>query len=111
MEEDIKLGEQIILTGFKGLDGGTMHILRKMIGSEVKKLSERCHQFEELKLVLNPIHKTQGSEIYEIHGNLIDNGKPFAAKVDDRNVFVAVSKVLERIEKEIKSEGGRQGDY
>jgi len=99
--EDIKLGEQIILSGFKSLDGGTMHILRKMIGSEVRKLSDRCGQFQELKLVMKPVHGTEASEIYEIHGHLTDNGKSFVSKVEDRNVFMAISKVLEKLEREM----------
>ncbi len=100
--EDIKLGEQIILSGFQGLDGGSMVILRKMIGNEVRKISDKCEQFETIRLVLKKTHQTEASEVYEINGNLTDNGKHFNAKVEERNLFLAVSKVLEKLHHELE---------
>jgi hypothetical protein len=95
--EDIKFGEQIVLSGFNSLDGGTMHILRKMVGSEVRKLSDRCSNFVEMKLVMKLVHETEASKIYEVKGFLDDNGKIYASEVTDRNVFQSVSKVFEKI--------------
>ena len=100
--EDIKLGEQIILSGFQGLDGGSMVILRKMIGNEVRKISDWCEQFEQIRLVLKKTHQTEASEVYEINGNLTDKGKHFNTKVEERNLFLAVSKTLEKLQHELE---------
>ncbi|MBD3259811.1 hypothetical protein GF371_04255, partial [Candidatus Woesearchaeota archaeon] len=49
MEEDaetIKLGGNIELSGFRDLDGGTMVILKKIVGNYVRKLSDNSEKFE-----------------------------------------------------------------
>jgi hypothetical protein len=99
--EDVKFGEQIVLSGFNSLDGGSMHILRKVVGNHVRKLSDKCNNFQELKLVMKTVHKTEASEMYEIRGTLLDNGKSYGSELTDRNVFMAVSGVLEKIEREM----------
>jgi ribosome-associated translation inhibitor RaiA len=100
--ENINLGNQIVLSGFNELDGGSMVILRKMIGNEVRKLSDRCEQFQELKLVMKKVHETKASQSYEVRGNIIDNGRTFHSEFTDRNVFMTVSKVLEKLEHELE---------
>ena len=93
--ETIKLGGNIELIGFRELDGGSMVILKKIIGNYVRKLSDNSEKFESFKLHLKPI--SQGS-IFEVHGHLVDNGRSFTAEHTDRNLFITVNRVLGKLE-------------
>lgn len=100
--DGINLGEQITLSGFRAVDRGSMVILKKMIGNHVRKISDSSETFESIKFVLKPVHETEASKVYDIHCQLIDNGKSYNAEVGDRNVFIAVNKALTKIEEEMK---------
>ncbi|MBW2987538.1 hypothetical protein KY336_03220 [Candidatus Woesearchaeota archaeon] len=93
--ETIKLGGNIELIGFRDLDGGSMVILKKIIGNYVRKLSDGSEKFESFKLHLKPI--SQGN-LFEVHGHLVDNGRNFTAEHTDRNLFITVNKVLSKLE-------------
>lgn len=101
MDEVLNLGGSIELAGFSSLDGGSMIILKKIVGNYAKKMSERSDKFEKLSLVMKPVHEREHSELYEIYGKLIDNGKLISSKSADRNLFVAVDGALKKIESEI----------
>lgn len=94
MDEDVlQLGGNIELSGFKGLDGGIMIVLKKIIGNYAKKMSDRSENFEKLSLTMKPVHENK----YELHAKLIDNGKAHTSSVIDRNLFVAVDSSLKSI--------------
>ena len=63
-----------------------------------RKLSDNIEGFENLKITLKIVHKTEGSEKYEVHANLIINGKPITSEITDRNLFVALDEVLKKVE-------------
>ena len=98
----IELGGNISLNGFKELDGGSLIILKKLVGNHVRKISETCENFENLNLSLKNVHKTEGSEKYEVHAKLIDNGKVITSENTDRNIFFTVDKVLSSVMNQIK---------
>ncbi|MBI3051971.1 hypothetical protein HYY74_05955 [Candidatus Woesearchaeota archaeon] len=100
-EEPVNLGANIQLTGFRELDPGSMTVLRKMIGNHARRFSEICRKFEMLKLQMKPIHESDRSEKYEVHGFLQDNGKHFSSHASDINLFFAVDRVLKKLEHEI----------
>lgn len=97
-EETVKLGGNIELTGFRDLDGGTMVIIRKIVGNYVRRMSDVTQNFEALNLTVKPVHGSAGSKRYELHGKLLDNGKVFTSEVTENNIFVAVDTVLKKIE-------------
>ena len=97
-EETVKLGGNIELTGFRDVDGGTMVIIRKIVGNYVRRLSDTTQNFESLNLTVKPIHQSENSKRYELHGKLLDNGKVFTSEVTENNIFVAVDSVLKKIE-------------
>lgn len=103
-EETLALGGNISLAGFRDLDKSQMIVLKKIVGTYAKKYSEICKKFESLHLTMKPVHKTEGSELYEIHARCMDNGTLVNSHVTDRNLFVAISEVLQRLEKEINKE-------
>ncbi|MDD5086304.1 MAG: hypothetical protein PHV16_00985 [Candidatus Nanoarchaeia archaeon] len=96
MAEVIKLGGGIELKGFLEIDGGTMIILKKIIGSYSRKFSDNLKEFEKLVLELN-----QQGEESEVFGTLVVGEKEKTAKIVDKNLFVAVDKVLKAVEREV----------
>ena len=97
MAETIKLGGNIELTGFSDLDGGSMIILKKIVGSYTRKFSDSLKDFEKLVLELNK----QGNEL-EINAKLMVGGKETKANAKDKNLFVALDNVFKELEKKIK---------
>ena len=100
-EETLALGGNISLTGFRELERTQMIVLKKIVGTYGKKFDEICNKFESLHLTMKPVHETEASKIYEIHVKCMDNGTPITSSTTDRNLFVAVSEALKKVENEI----------
>lgn len=96
--DSVQLGGNIELSGFKEVDGGTMIILKKIIGTYARKFSDSLQKFEKLSVNMKEIHETEGSKKFEIHGKLVDNGKVHAAEATDRNLFTCVDSVMKKLE-------------
>jgi len=79
------------------LDGGSIIVLKKIVGSYARKFSDSSKDFEKLVLELNE----QGNEL-EINAKLIVGGEEKSANAKDKNLFVAVDSVLKELEKKIK---------
>jgi ribosome-associated translation inhibitor RaiA len=101
MADTLELGGNIELAGFSNLDGGSMVVVKKIVGNYAKKFSEITTNFEKLSVTMKPVHKTEKSEIHELHAKLIADGKPVTSEISDRNLFFALDKVLKKIENEI----------
>lgn len=97
-EEDIQLGGQIILSGFKELKPAEIIVVKKLVGSYARKFSDNVKGYESLNLHLKEVHKTPGSEKYELHAKVIYDGKVESSEVTDRNIFVALDSVLKKLE-------------
>lgn len=97
-DDTLKLGGNIELSGFKALDGGQMIVLKKIIGNYARRFSDKSPKFELLSLHMKTVHERETSELFEVHAKLIDNGKPYASKVTDRNIFIAIDTVLKKLE-------------
>ena len=101
-DDNMQLGGNIELAGFRDIDGASMVVLKKIIGNHVKRISEITQKFEKLHITLKPIHQTEKSEKYEIKAKMIDNGKAYVSEVTERNLFVAIDNVLKKIVNEIE---------
>ena len=101
MDEDVELGGKISLSGFKEVQPAELVVAKKLIGSYARKFSDSLENYEGLKLTLKAVHKTPGSEKFEIHGKLVFNGKMKLAEVIDRNFFMALDNVLKKLEYEM----------
>lgn len=93
----IQLGGNIELSGFKEVDGGSMVILKKVVGNYVKKMTDMAENFEKLSLHMKTVHGTEGSEKYEVQAKLMDNGKAITSEVTERNLFVTVDQALNKV--------------
>ena len=96
--DTLELGGNIELAGFKDLDGATLIVIKKIVGNYAKKFSESIQNFEKLKVTRKSVHKTEASEINEIHAQLIAAGNPTNASEEDRNLFFALDNVMKKIE-------------
>ena len=94
MEDNVlQLGGNIELSGFSSVDGGTMIILKKIVGNYVKRISTKVENFEKLSLTMKTVHNNQ----FEVHAQMLDNGQQFASEITDRNLFVAIDSALKKI--------------
>jgi len=99
-EETIELGGSIRLSGFSEVDGGSMIIIKKIVGSFVKKVNEKNPKFQSLTVTLKKIHASKESETtgkFEIH-TLLATDKNYNAEVTDMNLMFAIDKVLKKVE-------------
>ncbi len=97
--ENIVLGGNIELVGFKELDGGSMVILKKMIGNHVRKMTDTAGNFERLTVTMKRIGG--GGNKYEINAKMLDSGKPLVSEVTDYNLFFTLDKALSQIQNQI----------
>ena len=100
MDDNILLGGNIELQGFKDLDGGSMVIVKKMVGNHVRKISDQCDNFE--KLTVNMKRVGPGNNKFEIAAKLMDNGRPYNSEVTDFNLFVTLNKTLEKMQNVVR---------
>jgi len=99
--ETIELGGNIKLTGFSELEGSKMIVIKKIIGTYGKKLSDKAKNFQELTITMKKVHETDTGGIFEIHAKLMDDGKPIIGSIEDRNLFVAIDSALKKVEHSI----------
>jgi ribosome-associated translation inhibitor RaiA len=100
MTEDINLGEFITLKGFADEEGSTMVVVKKMVGSYVKKIMEDIESFQDATITLKRIHghEKEGKVVggkSEVHVKL-SAGKVSAAEFTDFNIFVALDKAFKK---------------
>lgn len=98
MDDMLKLGGKIQLSGFRDLDRNSMVIVKKIVGNYAKRFDSLCKNMENLHLRIKIVHPTEASEKYELSAKVIDNGTPFTAQDVDRNVFVVLDSTLKKIE-------------
>lgn len=97
--ENIMLGGNIELVGFKEMDGGSMIILKKMIGNHVRKLSDVSKNFEKLTVHMKKVGG--GDNKFEINIKMLDNGTAYTTEVTDFNLFITLNKAMEKIQSQI----------
>ena len=92
----IELGGNIKLSGFRELDSGSMIILKKIIGSYARKMSNKSSKFESLELTLKKIQDTKENFKFKIHSKLIDNGLIQSSEATEKNIFFGIDLVLKK---------------
>ncbi|HJX05167.1 MAG TPA: hypothetical protein VJ461_00480 [Candidatus Nanoarchaeia archaeon] len=93
-----ELGGHITLVGFREVDRAELVVVKKIVGSYTRKLSDTVPGFERIALTLKPIHKTdEGHPKFELHAKAIVSGKPVTAEVVERNLFVGLDDVLKKV--------------
>lgn len=93
----IELGGNITLVGFKEIEKGELVVVKKLVGSYTRKMSDSVSEFENLTVTLKIVHKTEGSEKYELHAKAMIGGKPVTSEITERNLFVGLDTVLKKV--------------
>jgi len=91
------LGGNIELSGFRDIDGGSMIVLKKIIGNYARKFSDN-HGSEKLALQL-----AQNADVFSLTGSVVCKDKTCSAEHADKNVFFLVDSVLKKIEEQLTS--------
>jgi hypothetical protein len=89
------LGGNIELSGFRELDGGSMIVLKKIIGNYARRFSD-SYGSEKMSLRI-----TQGAGVFALTGTVLCKGNNITVDHSDKNVFFLVDAVLKRIEQEL----------
>lgn len=97
----IELGGNITLSGFKDLDHAELIVVKKVVGSYARRMSDTDKKFESLTVTMKEVHKTPKNQKYEIHSKMMSKGNPATSEVVDRNLFVALDSSLKKIIAEI----------
>ena len=92
MEERIELGGNINLVGFKDMEQGKLVVVKKIVGSFVKKIQDQNKDFQKITVTLKPVHESK----YEINTHLKIDNKDYMADVTDFNLFFTLDKCLEK---------------
>lgn len=97
MEDTVTLGSSIELTGFKEIEGATMVVIKKMVGTYVKNISEKAKKFEKINITL----KSGEGGNFQLETTLVDEGREIKAEESSNNLFFALDKVLKKIEEQL----------
>jgi hypothetical protein len=93
----IELGGNITLAGFKELDHAELVVVKKIVGSYARKMSDTEKDFENLTVTLKEVHKTPKSQKYEIHSKLLAGGNAHTTEAIERNLFIALDTSLKKL--------------
>jgi hypothetical protein len=91
-EDTVTLGGNIELTGFKELDGASMVVVKKLVGSYARKFSDGMHGFEKLNVTLNKNGK------YALSARLKAEGQEFVGESAGENLFFVLDQALKDLE-------------
>lgn len=104
----IELGGNITLVGFKEIDKAELVVVKKLVGSYARKFSDLVPNFEHLTVTLKPVHKTEGSEKYELHAKALIKGNTVVSELVERNLFVGLDSVLSKVFGEAERDVSKQ---
>lgn len=91
------LGGNIELAGFRSLDGGSMIVLKKIIGNYARRFSDN-YGSENLSLHLDRL-----ADSFVLTGTITGKGKTHTASHSDKNLFFLADAVLKKLEESINS--------
>lgn len=109
MNEELTLGGNIALVGFNILGAAELSIIKKMVGSYVKKM---CNKGEYLEMRLTLQQHAHGKSFkHEVNGLAIFKEGKFHSNVVDWNLFSAISQVCDKIMGELEHKKKREDEH
>lgn len=93
----MELGGNITLSGFNELDRDTMVVVKKIIGSYVRRLGDKNSNFQSLSVNLKTSHERENSAVYEVKAQ-VEAEKQYNAECSDRNLMFCIDTALKKIE-------------
>lgn len=95
--DNIELGGNINLAGFKNLEPQKLVVIKKIVGNFVKKIQDHHKNFNNLVVDLKKIHISES----EVFAKITIDNKVYNANITDFNLFFALNKVLKKIEEQL----------
>ncbi len=92
------LGGNIELEGFDSLDPAVLVVVKKMVGSEAKKISDKGINFEKLRICLN-----SNSGSCDLSANLILKDTSFDVSSTNPNLFFGIDGVFKKLSSSLQS--------
>jgi ribosome-associated translation inhibitor RaiA len=86
------LGGNIELEGFDNLEPSLLVVVKKMVGSEARKISEKGINFDKLKISIN-----SKDDSFSVVAILVFNGNSYDAEVEEKNLFFGIDKALKKL--------------
>jgi len=93
--DEKRLGGNIALVGFDILEPAELIIVKKIVGTYVKKLQEST-EYKELKLVLKQSQHGKTFK-HEINAQVDLNKGSFQSKVVEWNLFTAIAAAMDKL--------------
>lgn len=93
------IGKNVILSGFSDLDESELSAVHRTLRSFISHI-ESNSDYQEFSLHVKRIHEREHSELFEVAGKLMI-GKALTSTHTDRNLYVAIDKVLHSIENQL----------
>jgi hypothetical protein len=104
-DNSTELGGHITLVGFKEIEKAELVVVKKIVGSYARKLSDTVAGFESITIILKMVHHTaEGHPKYELHAKANIKGNLCVSEVVDRNLFVGLDDVLKKVLFEVSKE-------
>lgn len=91
-DDTVTLGGNIELTGFSALDGASMIVIKKLVGTYGRKFSDGVQGFEKLSI------KSEKTDKYAITATLSAAGQEFAGQAVAENLFFALDSALKDLQ-------------
>ena len=103
-KDEINLGGNITLSGFKELDKTTMVVVKKIVGSRTKKITDSYENFENITVKLKQMHGDKKTEkgLFEIHIRVVLGGKQTVSEATGRNLFFILAEAFSKLEKQLQ---------
>ena len=89
-DDTVELGGNIQLSGFKDVERASLVIVKKIVGSYARKLSDSMQDFEKLSVEL------EGS--FSVKATLNAGGREFVDESKAKNLFFALDAALKGVE-------------
>ena len=94
----MKLGGNIELEGFDNIEVAQLIVVKKIVGSIAKKISEDVSEFDSLCITLKENEKDKTT----IVGKIKIKDKEQEAEASDKNLFFALNTVLSELTAKVK---------
>lgn len=96
--DNIELGGNINLVGFKDIEPQKLVVIKKVVGNFVKRLQNHYKEdFNNIVIDLKKIHSSES----EIFAKLTISNKIYNANITDFNLFFTLNKVLKKLEEQL----------
>lgn len=96
MSEVLQLGGGITLIGFQELDRDEMLVVKKIVGSYVKKIAESSDDYENVEVTLQ-----KENDSFSVTVKLINSSNIIKKEQSSSNVYVSLDDAMKKVEKEI----------